>query len=305
MIRLLAVLAAALIVPFAAGNAFGQAAYVHEMAGTVTGTLNSVTRQLKTGDVISAGTTVSTGERSRAVIKFEDGQIMALAERSSFRIVEYRYVKERVRDSNAVFALLQGGLRFISGVIGSTNRNAFRLTAGTATIGIRGTEGSVVYDQITQAVNAAVAAGEIALTTAQGTQNLGAGETSGPATEAVQQVFNALSAQIMPINTPVVVAASAAAAAAAAEAARLGTPDAIAEAQRLLGIAISAAQDAYKQALDGGAVPPGPSSGQDSSSSTGATSSSPSGAAGSGGGGGGSGSGSGTTPCTPASASPC
>jgi predicted phage gp36 major capsid-like protein len=53
-----------------------------------------------------------------------------------------------------------------------------------------------------------------------------------------------------------VVAASAAAAFAAAEAARLGTPEAIAEAQRLLAIAIAAAQAAYQTALDNGAVPP-------------------------------------------------
>ena len=193
MLRFLALLAAALIlpavVPATAGDAHAQAAYVHEMSGTLTGTVGAQTRNLKQGDIISSGTTVTTGDKSRAVIKFEDGQVMALAERSSFRIVEYRYVKERVRDSNAVFALLQGGLRFVSGVIGSTNRNNFRLTAGTATIGIRGTAGSVYMD-IAQAVTAAVEAGEIALTTPQGTQNIGAGATSGPVTAAVQQAFS-------------------------------------------------------------------------------------------------------------------
>jgi hypothetical protein len=206
-------------------------------------------------------------------------------------------VKESVRESNAVFTLLQGGLRFITGVIGSTNRNNVRLTAGNATIGIRGTEGNLYVD-IARAVTAAVAAGEIALTTPQGTQNIGAGETSGPVTAAIQQVFNGLSAQLLPINTPVVVAASAAAAAAAAEAARLGTAAAIAEAQRLLDIAIKAAQDAYQQAIDGGAVPPDRSS-LDTTSPTSTSSSSPTGAAGAGGGGG-----SGST-CTSTSASPC
>jgi hypothetical protein len=304
MIRLLAILAAALVAPFsplAAGNAFGQAAYVHELSGSATATVNSATRPLKTGDILGSGTTVSTGDKSRAVIKFEDGQIMVLAERSSFRIVEYRYVKERVRDSNAVFALLQGGLRFISGMIGSTNRNAFRLTAGTATIGIRGTDGSVIFDQITQAVTLAVATGEASLTTPQGTQAVGAGQTSQTLTQVVQGVYNQLNTQLVPINTPVVVAASAAAAAAAAEATRLGTPEARAEAQRLLAIAVAEAQKAYQQAIDGGAVPPdGPS---DSTSTTSTSSSAPTGAAGAGGGGGGGSSG-GTT-CTPASASSC
>jgi len=302
MIRLFAILAAALIVPFAAGNAFGQAAYVHEMSGSVTATVNSVTRPLKTGDILSTGTTVSTGDKSRAVIKFEDGQIMALDERSSFRIVEYRYVKERVRDSNAVFALLQGGLRFISGVIGSTNRNNFRLTAGTATIGIRGTDANVYYNSVVGAVNAAVNAGELAITTAAGTQNVGAGDSFGVATAAVEQSFASLSQQLMPINTPVVIAASAAAAEAAADAARLNTPEARDRAQRLLETALQEAQKAYQQAIDGGAVPPDTSGTTTQTSPTSSQSASPTGAAGAGGGGGGS---RGGTTCTPASASPC
>lgn len=266
MIRFLVILAAALVVPAVlpatAGNAFGQAAYVHEMSGSVNATVNSATRALKIGDILSTGTTVSTGDKSRAVIKFEDGQVMVLSERSSFRIVEYRYVKERVRDSNMVFSLLQGGLRFITGVIGATNRNAFRLTAGTATIGIRGTDGSVVYDQIAQTVTLAVAAGEATITTPQGTQNVPAGDISTAPTAAIQRVLDALATQGIPINTPVVVAASAAAAAAAADAARLGTPEALAEAQRLLAIAIAAAQEAYDQAIQGGAERPDPPGGQ-------------------------------------------
>jgi hypothetical protein len=286
MFRLLAVLATALFVPFAAGNAFGQAAYVHEMAGTVTGTVGTQTRNLRQGDIIAAGTTIATGDKSRAVIKFEDGQVMALAERSSFRIVEYRYVKERVRDSNAVFALLQGGLRFISGVIGSTNRNNFRLTAGTATIGIRGTDGSVYYNSVVGAVNAAVNAGALAVTTPAGTQSLGVGESFGDASAAVQQAFSQLSAQLMPINTPVVVAASAAAAQAAADAARLNTPEARDRAQKLLENALQEAQKAYQQAIDGGAVPPDTSGLTTQTSPTSTSTSSPTGAAGAGGGGG-------------------
>ena len=298
MFRLIAVLATALIMPFAAGNAFAQAAYVHEMSGTVTGTLGAQTRSLRQGDTISAGTTIATGDKSRAVIKFEDGQVMALAENSSFRIVEYRYVKERVRDSNAVFALLQGGLRFISGVIGSTNRNNFRLTAGTATIGIRGTDGSVYYNSVVGAVNAAVNAGALAITTAAGTQTLGVGESFGVANAAVTQAFSQLSAQLMPINTPVVVAASAAAAQAAADAARLNTPEARERAQRLLENALQEAQKAYQQAIDGGAVPPDTSGLTSETSPTSTSTSSPTGAAGAGGGGGGS-------RCVPTSASPC
>jgi len=302
MVRFLALLAALLVVPAVlpatAGNAHAQAAYVHEMSGTVTGTVGTQSRNLRQGDIIAAGTTIATGDNSRAVIKFEDGQVMALAERSSFRIVEYRYVKERVRDSNAVFALLQGGLRFISGVIGSTNRNNFRLTAGTATIGIRGTDGNVYYNSVVGAVNAAVNAGAVAITTPAGTQTIGVGEAFGVASAAVEQAFRQLTAQLVPINTPVVIAASAAAAQAAADAARLNTPEARDRAQKLLENALQEAQKAYQQAIDGGAVRPDTSGTTTETSPTSSSTSSPTGAPGAGGGGG-------PAPCTPKSASPC
>jgi hypothetical protein len=324
MARLFAVLISTLLA-LCAGNALAQSAYVHDLTGTVTATTGAGQRTLKIGDFVEPGATVSTGDKSSAVIKFEDGQVMALTERSSFRIVQYSYNKQRVSDSSAVFALLRGGLRFISGVIGSTNRNSFRLTANTATIGIRGTDGSVTIDEITQAVTAAVAAGAVAMETPQGTRNIGVGEFSSfisgqsptapqptaAATAAVQTVLNNLAAtQNIPINTPVVVqasaqaaaAAAAARAAAAAAAAQPANPalqraadEAAKQAQDALAKAVDAAQDAYKAAVDAGAVPPAPPAPPappppppgttDGAPTSTGTSSTPSGGAGAGGGG--------------------
>src|SRR5258706_4640288 len=94
MMRLFAALVAALLL-LCTGNAFAQAAYVHAMTGTATATTGTAQRALKIGDTLESGSTISTGEKSSAVLKFEDGQVMALAERTSFRIVDYRYNKER------------------------------------------------------------------------------------------------------------------------------------------------------------------------------------------------------------------
>ena len=330
MIRLYAVLVSALLT-LCAASAYAQVAYIHDMTGTAAATVGATQRALKIGDLLESGSTISTGEKSSAVVKFEDGQIMALAERTSFRIVDYRYNKQRVSQSSAVFALLQGGLRFISGVIGSTNRNSFRLNVGTATIGIRGTDATVTFDTVTQAINAAVSAGAVAMETPRGTQTIGAGNFSSfspgqnptapqptaQATAAVQQTLNNLSVMGIPINTPVVVRASAQAAAAQANAAQLAAQaaaqpgnaalqtaaqDAAKQAQDLTSTAIQAAQQAFDQAVkEGGAVTPEPASspqlpsGATSSiESTGA--STPSGGAGSGGGGGGGGGGGSASP---------
>jgi len=287
MARLSAVLISTLLA-LCAGSAFGQAAYVHDMSGTATATAGSAQRALKIGDLVDSGAIVSTGDKSSAVIKFEDGQVMALAERSSLRIVEYRYNKQRVSQSSAVFSLLQGGLRFISGVIGATNRNSFRLHAGTATVGIRGTDGTVTYDSVTQAVIAAVNAGALEMATPQGTQTISVGNFSsvtlgqGPtvpqpttqATAAVQQVLNNLLVRSVPINTPTVVTTAALAAAAQANASQLAAQaaadpenialrttalDAAKQAQESLSTAIQEAQQAYDAAVkEGGATQPDP-----------------------------------------------
>ena len=287
MSRLTAVLLATSLA-LCAGNVFAQAAYVHDMTGTATTTVGATQRALKIGDTVESGTTVSTGDKSTAVIKFEDGQVMALAERSSFRIVNYQYNKQRVRESSAVFSLLQGGLRFISGVIGSTNRNSFRMTAGTATIGIRGTDGTVTFDPVTQAVIAAVNAGALEMATPQGTQNIGLGNfasaqpgsapsipaPTAQATAAVQQTLNTLAAtRNIPVNTPVVVQASAQAAAAQAQATQLAAQAAaqpnnpVAQqaaqqaaelAAQALATAVQLAQAAFQAAVQAGAVTPAP-----------------------------------------------
>ena len=326
MARMFALLVSALLA-LCAGNAFAQAAYVHEMTGSATATIGTFQRALKVGDLVETGSVISTGEKSTAVIKFEDGQIMVLAERTSFRIVDYKYDKQRVSQSSAVFSLLQGGLRFISGVIGATNRNSFRMNVGTATIGIRGTDGTVTYDSVTQAVNAAVNAGALEMATPQGTQTIGVGNFSSftpgqspsvpqpttQATAAVQQVLNGLSVRGVPINTPVVVQASALAAAAQANAAQLAAQaaaqpgnaalqtaaqDAAKQAQDSTATAIQAAQQAFDQAVkEGGAQTPAPAAsppslpqgptGATDTPGTTGTSSTPAGGAGSGGGGGG------------------
>jgi len=317
MARFLAVLVSALLA-LCAGNAFAQAAYVHGMTGTASAAVGGTQRALKIGDLIDSGSVVSTGEKSSAVIKFEDGQVMALAERTSFRIVDYKYDKKRVSQSSAVFSLLQGGLRFITGVIGSTNRNSVRMTAGTATIGIRGTDGIILYNSVTQAVTAAVNAGAVALETPQGTQTIGVGNFSsaaagqGPtvpqpisaAEAAVQQALNNLRVQGLPINTPVVIKASAAAAVAQANAALLAAQaaaqpgnatlqaaaqDAAKVAQDLTAVAIQEGQQAFDQAVkEGGATPPEPGAAELPSAPTGATTdpgTTPAGSGGSGGGG--------------------
>ena len=235
MRSLLRILSLPFLLALPLSGAFAASAYVHELQGTMSGQYGTAApRALRIGDTVDPGVTLSTGDKSTAIVKFEDGQLVVLQPNTRFAVREYSYNTRQIKDSNVVFALLQGGLRFVTGVIGSTNRNAFRLNVGTATIGVRGTSGDVIYDQIANIITASVDQGALALQNAGVITNITTGTfTSGTLTAALAvarptaQAGAVVLAQLaasrgiaLPNNLPIVVEASARAAV-AKEAARV------------------------------------------------------------------------------------
>jgi hypothetical protein len=236
------ILSLAILLAVPLSGALAASAYVHDLKGTLTVAAGAgPARSLKMGDTFDAGITLATGKDSIAVVKFEDGQVVTLAPETRFAVREYNYNKRSVKDSNMVFALLQGGLRFVTGVIGSTNNNAFKMNVGTATIGVRGTDGWASY--VEGMILAAVNQGALAFTDpSSGTSLIPVASTLvvqasdpknsvlTPTTQvagAVRQSFGAQVANVIatatvvknqtanvqiPINTPVVVQAAAQAA---------------------------------------------------------------------------------------------
>ncbi len=116
------------------------AAYVHEMTGSGSATTKGQARNLAVGGLLESGDVISVNKGGSMTVKFEDGQIVVLQENSRFAIEKYEYNKQKVAESSAVMSLLSGGMRFITGVIGGTRKDAIAMKAGTATIGIRGTD---------------------------------------------------------------------------------------------------------------------------------------------------------------------
>ena len=143
-------------------------AYVHELTGKLQLQYGKhAPQELKVGGTIESGATLTTGAGTNTVVKFEDGQVVALQPDTQFAVRGYQFVKTDATKSNVAFELLAGALRFATGMIGSTNRNAFRLTAGTATIGIRGTTGDVLISKAGE-IHAAADAGIMSITTRAG-----------------------------------------------------------------------------------------------------------------------------------------
>lgn len=146
-------------------------------AGTVTlltgrGTASTPTgdiRALSKGAEVNSGEVVNTGPNSYANIKFRDGSFILLRPNSRFQIEQYDFAEDKAasaaasesrssadRSSNAssagsgsevgtaFFRLLKGGFRAVTGLVGKTDRSAYRVATPVATIGIRGTDYVVV-----------------------------------------------------------------------------------------------------------------------------------------------------------------
>ncbi len=253
-------LAALVLIP---GPVLGQAGYVHEISGNVLVRNGNGAVAVKAGDTFVQGTSFETSGNGRAVIKFEDGQLAALLPNSTLRIDQYTYDPRNPRVSSSNMSLDRGALRFVTGVIGSTNQEALRLAAGVFTVHMRGTDVTLLANPADKGTQtAAVNLGAVLVQTGLGSIRVGTAQfasmTSGRvpsqpgpisiAPAAVQATINALAAISLPNNTPVVVASSARAAAAAAQA-RLATAAADSSpADTELRAAAEAAQAAAAQA---------------------------------------------------------
>lgn len=101
-------------------------------------------RMLTKGGEINAGEMVDTGN-GRAQLRFSDGALVSLSPQTQFRIDEYQFKGQADGSEKGFFSLLKGALRTITGTIGRSNRNNYKLGTTVATIGIRGTEFSVAY----------------------------------------------------------------------------------------------------------------------------------------------------------------
>jgi hypothetical protein len=114
-------------------------------AGSVSATApDGRSRALTKGSEIEVGETVAT-QQGRAQLRFADGAYMSLQPQTEFKVEEFKYSGRDEPSDGIVMNLLKGGLRTITGLVGRTNRNAYRLKTDVATIGIRGTEYSVRY----------------------------------------------------------------------------------------------------------------------------------------------------------------
>jgi len=153
-----------------AGSVFAaETGYVHAMSGDVTITqAGKASAKAKVGDLFEQGTSFTTGADGKAVIKFADGQVIALAPNTNFVVSSYDYNAANVPSSNIVFSLVRGGMRFVTGLIGQTSPSKFAVRTPTLTAGVRGTDGTIAIGPKGETL-VTVKQGVVTITSAAGT----------------------------------------------------------------------------------------------------------------------------------------
>ena len=97
------------------------------------------TREIKTSSDLYEGDTLTTGDNTHAVIVFRDKSRISLQSNTDFRIDELRFNADKPSGASALFSLLRGGLRAVTGLVGKLQPRAYKMRTRFSTIGIRGT----------------------------------------------------------------------------------------------------------------------------------------------------------------------
>lgn len=101
------------------------------------------TRPAARGTEVDTGDTVRTQDNGRVQVRMADGAYISLQPNTEFGIKNYRFEGKADGSENALYSLLKGAMRTVTGLIGRVNRNRYLVSTPTATVGIRGTGGLI------------------------------------------------------------------------------------------------------------------------------------------------------------------
>ena len=111
---------------------------------TITHANKSVVQAAKNTE-LNAGDTVETKD-GRVQLALIDGGKVSLQPNTIYKINKYEFSGKEDGTEYAFTELIKGGLRTVSGLVGHKNRDHYQLKTTAATIGIRGTEFTVNFN---------------------------------------------------------------------------------------------------------------------------------------------------------------
>jgi hypothetical protein len=141
------VLTCATLMPLSPQFAWGAVAgTVDSLSGAMSvARMNGSTAQLKAGDSVSEGDTLTAGHDGWALLEMSDGASITLRPNTRLRIDAYRNANGDPSAARAWLSLLTGALRAVTGAIGHNTPAAYRISTAIVTIGVRGTDHEPAY----------------------------------------------------------------------------------------------------------------------------------------------------------------
>lgn len=97
-------------------------------------------RPAQRGGELREGDTVLTGPNALVQVRLADGGFLSIRPDTETTLERFAYAGSDDRNASMFLALLKGGFRSVTGLIGQLNRPGYRITTPSATIGIRGTD---------------------------------------------------------------------------------------------------------------------------------------------------------------------
>jgi hypothetical protein len=157
-------------------------AFAAAVAQSIKGDVQAGGATLTRGAKVGVPATITTGAGAQVFLRFEDNMEIVLGENSLLRMVDFRYTSSGVSD-RAVFELLKGSARVVTGRIAANNTKQFffRLPQTQLTLDSRGADFTVAL------VNPAyiqVSSGSLISSNGFGNVTLSSGTTTAVASNA-------------------------------------------------------------------------------------------------------------------------
>lgn len=143
LVQICLLVASLLFAPITFANTVGTVIF---KSGDVSITrADNTVAQAEKNTSLNAGDTLETRD-GRVQFSLVDGGKVSLQPNSIFKINKYEFSGKEDGSEFAFVELIKGGLRTITGLIGHKNRERYQLKTAVATIGIRGTEFTVNFN---------------------------------------------------------------------------------------------------------------------------------------------------------------
>ncbi len=101
---------------------------------------DQTTRVLSINSAVEQGDTLVTEKKTYARIKFTDNSEISMRPGTQLKVSEYNFDQAKPKEDKAIYNLIKGGMRSITGMIGKRgDQDSYKLMTATAVAGVRGT----------------------------------------------------------------------------------------------------------------------------------------------------------------------